>query len=295
MEISLEKLENIKLSGMIYLRRIVRRLKISIMIKEIVRKLNNPQFGSFGEYIFADYATNALKYNVKKIHRDGVDFSINNIRVDVGASRKLEINYKGKKKIPKKDVFVFFYNDCCFIDYPDNFEVKLNWSYILEQYEKWSKSRIINIPTEEKVSYKREYDNITVQIKSFFSLKGYGARIIYRTVSHTFGLRESPDNLLPKDIKPYSVSVYLDFNDFKRMESNIRFIIAFIDTKHDDIPRQNNIALKSGRDNSEKIDLTQIVPNKHKCCFKNIQELEAEFFIRYQNETSNKKINSDHK
>jgi len=61
-----------------------------------------------------------------------------------------------------------------------------------------------------------------------------------------------------------------------------------MDTKHDDIPRQNNIALKSGIDGSEKIDLIQIVPNKHKCYFKNIQELEAEFFIRYK--SSNKKI-----
>jgi len=250
-------------------------------IKKIIKKLNNPQFGSFGEYVFADYATNILEYEVKKIHRDGIDFSINNVGVDVGASRKLDINYSGRKKIPKKDVYVFFYKDYCFIDYPNNFEAKLNWHSILEQYEKWHKSRTINLPSEDKISYEKEYNNIVFKIKSFFNSKGYCTRIIYRTVSHIFGLRESPDNLLPKNKKSHAVSVYLDFNDSKRVESNIRFIIAFVDTELDDIPKQSSIALKSKRDNAEKIDLIQIVPNKHKCYFKNIKMLETEFFMRY--------------
>lgn len=122
------------------------------MIKEKIQKLNNPQFGSFGEYIFADYAVNIRKDKVKKVHRDRTDFSINNVNIDVGASRKLTLNYNGKKKIPRKDAFVFFYNDCCFIDYPNVFEAKLEWSYIIELYEKWSVSKEIKIPSEETMS-----------------------------------------------------------------------------------------------------------------------------------------------
>jgi len=251
------------------------------MIKENIQKMNNPQFGSFGEYIFADYVVKILKKKIKKVHRDGVDFSFNDANIDVGASRKLTLTSKKRRKIPGKDVYVIFYKDCCFIEYPENFEYKLEWSGIIRLYRKWSECREIKIPSKSRISYKKAYTNIIKDIKLFFAENGYDTRIIYRTVSTKFGLNESPDNLLPKKEKERSISIYLDFYDFKRIKSNIRFIIAFPDMLNCEIPRQKKISLKSGRSDLDKIDLTQIVPNKHKCCFDNLEQLKNDFFKRY--------------
>ena len=243
------------------------------MIKENIQKMNNPQFGSFGEYIFADYVVKILKKKIKKVHRDGVDFLFNNVNIDVGASRKLALTSKKRRRIPGKDVYVVFYKDCCFIEYPGNYEYKLRWSEVVRLYKKWSISREIKIPSKSQISYKKKYTDMTRDINSFFAENGYDTRIIYRTVSTKFGLNESPDNLLPKKEKERSISIYLDFYDFKRIESNIRFIIAFPDMLNCEIPRQKKISLKSGRSDLEKIDLTQIVPNKHECYFDSLKQL----------------------
>ena len=104
------------------------------MIKENIQKMNNPQFGSFGEYIFADYVVKILKKKIKKVHRDGVDFLFNNVNIDVGASRKLALTSKKRRRIPGKDVYVVFYKDCCFIEYPGNYEYKLRWSEVVRLY-----------------------------------------------------------------------------------------------------------------------------------------------------------------
>ena len=251
------------------------------MIKENIQKMNNPQFGSFGEYIFADYVVKILKKEIKKVHRDGVDFLFNNASIDVGASRKLALDSRKRRKIPGKDVYVIFYKDCCFIEYPGNYEYKLKWPEIVRLYREWSKSREIKIPSKSQRSYNKEYTDIIKDINSFFTGNGYDTRIIYRTVSTRFGLNESPGNLLPKKEKELSISIYLDFYDFKRIESNIRFIIAFPDMLNYEIPRQKKISLKSGRSDFEKIDLTQIVPNKHKCYFDSLEQLKNDFFKRY--------------
>ncbi len=251
------------------------------MIKENIQKMNNPQFGSFGEYIFADYVVKILKKKIKKVHRDGVDFLFNNVNIDVGASRKLALTSKKRRRIPGKDVYVVFYKDCCFIEYPGNYEYKLRWSEVVRLYKKWSISREIKIPSKSQISYKKKYTDMTRDINSFFAENGYDTRIIYRTVSTKFGLNESPGNLLPKKEKERSISIYLDFYDFKRIESNIRFIIAFPDMLNCEIPRQKKISLKSGRSDLEKIDLTQIVPNKHECYFDSLKQLKNDFFKRY--------------
>jgi hypothetical protein len=251
------------------------------MIKENIQKMNNPQFGSFGEYIFADYVVKILKKKIKKVHRDGVDFLFNNVNIDVGASRKLALTSKKRRRIPGKDVYVVFYKDCCFIEYPGNYEYKLRWSEVVRLYKKWSISREIKIPSKSQISYKKKYTDMTRDINSFFAENGYDTRIIYRTVSTKFGLNESPGNLLPKKEKERSISIYLDFYDFKRIESNIRFIIAFPDMLNCEIPRQRKISLKSGRSDLEKIDLTQIVPNKHECYFDSLKQLKNDFFKRY--------------
>jgi hypothetical protein len=250
-------------------------------VKNKIQNLNSPQFGSFGEFIFAKSVTDVLHESIEKVHRDGVDFNFRCVNIDVGAKRKLNAKYTSNEKIAGKDVFVVFYQDCCKINYPSNFESVLDWDSIVSAFEEWSSSRIIKIPSQAKQSYTKDYAEIKSHIVKYFADKKIDARVLYRTVSRKFGLGESPDNLLPKKSALSSVSIYIDFNDFKRIASNIRFIIAFPDNQHNDIPIQKTVSLKSGKKDLNKIDLTQIVPNKHRCYFESIEELTSCFFKRY--------------
>ena len=253
-------------------------------VQEVINKiqnLNSPQLGSFGELIFARHVTDVLHESIEKVHRDGVDLFFRGANIDVGARRKLNVKYARNEKIAGKDAFVIFYRDCCKINYPSNFESALDWDCVVSAFEEWSASRIIKIPSQAKQSYTKEYAEIKSNLIKYFADKKIDARVLYRTVSGKFGLGESPDNLLPKKSAQSSVSIYIDFNDFKRITSNIRFIIAFPDDQHNDIPRQKTVSLKSGKKDLNKIDLTQIVPNKHRCYFESIEELTSCFFVRF--------------
>lgn len=253
-------------------------------VQEVINKiqnLNSPQFGSFGEFIFAKHVTDVLHESIEKVHRDGVDFIFRGANIDIGAKRKLNAKYLRNEKIAGKDAFVVFYEDCCKINYPGNFEKVLSWAGVVSLFEEWSTSRIIKIPSQAKQSYSKEYAEIKSNIIKYFADKKIDVRVLYRTVSSKFGLRESPDNLLPKESAPSSVSVYIDFKNFERIAKNINFIIAFPDNKHNDIPRQKTVSIKSGKKDLHKIDLTQIVPNKHRCYFESIEELTSCFFKRF--------------
>ena len=257
---------------------------VSSTVLEVINKiqnLNSPQFGSFGEFIFAKYVTDVLNDTIEKVHCDGVDFNFRGVNIDVGAKRKLNVKYARNEKITGKDAFVIFYQDCCKINYPGNFENVLSWDAVVSAFEEWSTSRIIKIPSQPKQSYTKEYAEIKSNLIQYFADKKIDARVLYRTVSRKFGLGESPDNLLVKKSTISSVSIYIDFNDYKRIASNIRFIIAFPDNQHNDIPRQKTVSLKSGKNDLHKIDLTQIVPNKHRCYFESIEELTSCFFKRF--------------
>ena len=199
------------------------------MDRKEIEDLNNPRFGSFGEFVFADYASNILNYDLQKLHRDGKDFVIANQKIDVGATRRFfqkNFNNNTQRTIKNKDVHVFFYKDCCFIKYPDFFEEKLEWDYVEKLFGKWKESRKVEVPKSTEKLYEEEYKNIVLQVNSFFSGNNFISRTIHRTKTKRFGLRESPGNLLPKKEIEKSVTVYIDFHDEKRIESNIRFIIC---------------------------------------------------------------------
>ena len=248
--------------------------------KEIIRKLNNPQLGSFGEYLVAEYGTKVLKKSVIGVHRDGIDLIIDGNRVDVGSQRKLDKRYS-RGKITNKDVFVFFCKDACIIHYPSRFEANLSWEDVSLLFEEWQKNHKPGISNDTDVSYKAEYGELKQLVSSFFKEHGYKARIIYRTVSRQFGLGESPDNLLPKVTRKEAVSVYVDFNDFRRVPENIRFIVAFPDEYANELPRQEKVVLKSGKKNVVKVDLHEIIETISRCYFENLDQLMNDFFIRY--------------
>jgi hypothetical protein len=246
--------------------------------KHKIRELNSQQFGSFGEYIFAHYVVNVLKRDLVKLHRDNADFIFQGKKIDVGSRRQLD-KYFRYQTIRNKDVSVYCYDNCCFINYPQVIEATLTWSEMTRLFEDWREKHEL-VPTHSGTSFKKEYDDIKKSISHFFSVNGYKAKIIYRTNTDRFGLGESPGNLLPNTIDENSVRVYVDFNSYKRTVDNVRFIIAFPESAERDIPRLQAVRLRSGTSH-EKIDLIAVRQTKHRCCFESIEELKQRFFKRY--------------
>ena len=251
-----------------------------IETKKSIRKLNKPQFGSFGEYIFAHYVTKTLRKGLVKTHKDSSDFEYQGKKIDIGARRKLQKHFSFET-IKNKDVFVFLYKDFCFLSYPKNFEIKLSWNRIASLFSSWAKNHNLDLPTNSEVSFIKEYGEIEKFVSSFFSDNGCQSEIIYRTVSNKFGLRESPHNLLTKGIKKDRIRVYIDFNSHIKTIENINFIIAFPENAQKEIPRQKKVSIKSGKSDSQKIDLKTIKATKHRCYFENLEELKDHFFKRY--------------
>ncbi len=249
-------------------------------LKEKIQKMNNPQVGSLGEFIVAEYGKNVLQQEVIGVHRDGVDLIFNGYRVDVGARRQLDKDYYGGK-IPNKDIFVFFTKDCCVIKYPSRFEAMLTWEDVGHLFEEWQRNHSLKIASAPDLIFKAELNELKGGIFSFFSDNGYKSRIIYRSVSRQFGLSESPDNLLPKVIQEKVVSVYIDLNIREAKPENIRFIIAFPDIFESEIPKQQKVVLKSGKKNVVKVDLKAIIEKGERCYFENLNQLFDEFFHRY--------------
>lgn len=252
----------------------------ALIVKKELEKMNNALFGSFGEYIFAHYVLKILKKKLLSVHKDSIDFIFESTPVDVGSSRALNKPFT-PKKITGKDVFVHFFSDCCSINYPEHFVQKLEWQEIAVLFPLWRKDHLIKTEKAPGRSYTKEYNEIKSGLSSYFAEKGYKARIIYRTVSRGFGLGESPDNLLPKIMDNSSITIYLDFNNFKRTWDNIRFIIAFPDKYSDELPRQEKVTIKSGKANLVKADLIKIMESNHRCFFRDIEELNSEFSNRF--------------
>lgn len=105
-------------------------------VKDKIKGLNNPQLGSFGEYLFSNYILNELHKRLVKVHRDGTDFIFDGNAIDVGARRNLNQKYSADI-IRNKDAFVFFNKDCCVIKYPSKFEAKISWYHVSLLFVKW--------------------------------------------------------------------------------------------------------------------------------------------------------------
>jgi hypothetical protein len=250
-------------------------------LKSKIENLNNAQFGSFGEFVFAYHAVEKLGKTLTTLHRDGFDFIYEDIKIDVGASRRF--NSKNRTKtIPKKDVFVFFWESHCDIIFPNYFDAQLEWDLIDTLFENWSKNHKVKTKQSEVRSYSLEYREIRTRIEEYFQNSGFEAKVIYRTVSAKFGYAESPDNLYPTKINVNRVNVYVDFRSLRREEDNINFIIAFPDTELDCLPLQSNVTLKSGKSFLKKVDLVVVRDTNHKCLFLDLLELENQFFLRYK-------------
>jgi hypothetical protein len=250
-------------------------------LKIVISKLNTSQLGSLGEYLFAHYFKKKTNENLKSVHKNRADFSYRDHKIDVGASSRINQEMH-LTKIRNKDASVIFFKDYCFIvnNFPQ-FDCQIKYKEINKLFQDWKKDRTLYLEKENDLKYKKELKEIKDEIGSFFKRYNYSPRIIHRTVSSIFGLRESPHNLLSNKINNKNITIYIDFKDYKISIKNINFIIAFPDSLENELPLQKRIALKGGSNITQKVDLQEIILIKHKCYFKNIQELKSNYFKNY--------------
>ena len=102
------------------------------------------------------------------------------------------------------------------------------------------------------------------KIQKFFSKNNYNARVIYRTTQDAFG-KESPDNLLPKKLLKYNVTVFINFKNHIISEDNVKEIFAFRD-----IDASKFKFIKKPHLHQNKVDL-DLIDSKFK--FKSIYDL----------------------
>jgi hypothetical protein len=246
-------------------------------IKKEISELSPTHLGYFGEELFLYYAKEVLKKEVLKVHREGKDFEIDGVRIDVGTRRPFTTKKIGKK-ISKKDAFVLFYTDCCLIDFPKHFSGEVQWEVISTLLADFKSRRRIKVKTVLEKSFNSEYEKLKFKIKNFFIEKGFKTNIIYRTVSGQFGLKESPGNLLIKKFNDDGIKIYIDFKDHQRTAENIKFIIAFPQSMENEMPYQKSVSLKSS---VPKIDLIELIQIKHRSYFTSLEDLTNNFFLKY--------------
>jgi hypothetical protein len=233
-------------------------------VSDLIENLNKPKFGSFGEFIFKTIATK--KFDVINKHKDGIDFIVDGIPVDVGTSNRIN----KKSSLPKKDALVLFYIDHVKVQWNDKINETLDNSEIETYFNSWIQVKHQSKYKKNKSMpsiYIKELVDLKSEINSFFNNKGFRVRIIHRTVSKKFGYRESPHNLLPKNINDGLINIYLDFKNEKTTKDNINFVVAFKSSDSNLVLRQKRFSIKSGNNTVSKIDLSYIVERKNNSSF----------------------------
>ena len=107
-------------------------MEMNKKIKKEIVDIKPIHLGYFGEEVFIFYTKFILKKEIEKTHKEGKDFEIDGVRIDVGTRRPINEKKVGRK-INNKDAFVFFYSECCYIDYPNNFCGEIQWKQVAKQ------------------------------------------------------------------------------------------------------------------------------------------------------------------
>lgn len=251
-------------------------------IKDTIRLLSKPSFGSFGEYLFKSTYKNKNEINPK--HKNRTDFMINNQSIDVKSRRFLNETYK-KVYVYKSNEFkhidyptVVFYTDCVVVSYKD-FIVKLDYNTLETYYNNWivdrkKKPTIVNKDVDK---YEIEWKKIQFKLDLFLKLKyRIDSYILKRTKD--WG-KNSPHNLLPiytknkkkRLIPKNQLRVFIQFNDYRISEDNIKWIIAYNEKDYKKLFKILSVK-KAPLSNGDwkKVDMTKI-PKQIK--YNNLDEL----------------------
>jgi hypothetical protein len=235
-------------------------------IKTTIQSLNSARIGSLSEYIFEFFFKSE---NLYRKHSERTDFILNGTSIDIKSKRNLNISYtktgrySGKRVNQIEYILVEYYSEYIVISKEGECLKKLEYAEIEQPFQEWLVSRNSKIHKRMGISVE-SLNEMKAELLNFFSLKGYKARIIYRTSQDAFG-KESPGNLILKNINSNSVTVLILFKDFILESKNIKEIIAFRDNEG-----SNFIKIKKPQLHIEKVDLDRI-ENSYK--YKSIEDL----------------------
>jgi hypothetical protein len=201
-------------------------------IIESISRLNNANFGSFGEYIF-EYQNSSQK--IERKHSESIDFVLNGKNIDVKSIRRFKEGrttpkkYSGRKLNNIEYAYTQFYSNIVICSIEGEVQFTLDYPHIEKLFKKWCSRSEAIAPPAKKMSneYKDNLNNIKGLISKFFLNLKLKPRIIYRTCQKGFG-KESPGNLIPIIKEDNSVTVYIIFKDHKISENNIEQIIFFM-------------------------------------------------------------------
>ena len=239
---------------------------MSDFIQNTIQLLNSARIGSFSEYVFESVFKSDSLF---RKHSERTDFVLNGISIDIKSKRYLTRkyiktgHYSGKRYDNIEYILIEYYNDCVIISRNRECLKKLDYFEIEQLYRDWLINRSSKIYKRMKIS-DNALNEIKEKISSFFTLKGYNARVLYRTSQDEWG-KESPGNLLPKKVNDESVTVLILFKENMIETNNIKEIIAFRD-----IEGLNFTKIEKPQLHVEKVDL-ELIEKKYK--YSSIEDL----------------------
>ena len=180
------------------------------------------------------------------------------------------MKYYGPRQGRIRYVVVGYFQDYVVISEDKDILKKIDYIHIEKIFKEWSDKKQLGTH-----NVKKDPDQIKLiinKIQKFFSKNNYNARVIYRTTQDAFG-KESPDNLLPKKLLKYNVTVFINFKNHIISEDNVKEIFAFRD-----IDASNLKLIKKPHLHQNKVDL-DLIDSKFK--FKSVNNLIRNWNHRY--------------
>lgn len=251
---------------------------------DFLLKLNHPQRGSFGEFIFFN-ELRKMGWQIESMHEARVDFIVNGSRrIDVKTSfSKIAVEknqthygyYSGTRYQGIEYAFVELFSNGIRITIDKELISELSISQVKVYWEGWREERKVKYLKHNSKRNTARFSSIKAEVQEFFieNLE-LEARVIYRTVQKGFG-KESPDNLIPKIINKNNTTIFIDFMDQHISRDNIRRIVAFPDACSKSFPLLSKPTL-----HLEKVDLGAL---DSKYVFNDLEDLFQNFEHRLLN------------
>jgi len=248
------------------------------MLINDLKNLNAPRIGAFGEYLFKYFSKEVLRVEIYGHHKNDTDFIVDGERVDV--KTKVGINAKFNYQENKDILYAFVEisgNDARILFKGRDYKIQNDDLGML--WNRWIDGKEIEMSSKKSKDLSDEWSDIKLEIKENFESFGIDALKVIQRAKQFKG--ESPHNLIDyvmtSQPKVKCCRIYVEFNGHPKNKNNIKKIFAFPEVHIDDLPRLQNLRLKSGlvKKNVDKVDLDRM-PEKY--VFRDLEDL----YLNYQ-------------
>ena len=210
-------------------------------LRLFVAHANSPQFGSYGEALFA-VACRQRGWQVEPVHAGRVDFLVNGEKIDVKSTKRLRVKFPNLAEGVRCGI-VEFGPLGARIALEGLQLASLSWDEQLSIFDAWRSGRLGNRHTVRNGAGGRKFPNeIRQRVRDIFvKARAPEPYMLYRTIMFD---KESPHNLLPSQRKPAhrkGWTVFMVFNRAPAANDTLDRIIAFPDSVDPSLPRLEKI------------------------------------------------------